>query len=92
MVRQEVKRLQVLVEIVNPEAADDEQSNMTALDIEPGTTLPQLGMRLGLAPELAQMAWVNGEVKMGDYLLQEGDRIVFYASLSGEYESVQMNL
>ena len=84
--------MQVLVEMVNPEAADDEQSDMTSLEIEPGTALSQLGTRLGLAPELAQMAWVNGEVKMGDYLLQEGDRIVFYASLSGEYESVQMNL
>ena len=82
--------MQVWVEIVNPEAADDEQSNMTSLDIELGTTLPQLGTRLGLAPELAQMAWVNGEVKMGDYLLKEGDRVVFYAGLSGEYESVQM--
>ena len=27
---------------------------------------------------------------MGDYLLQEGDQVVFYAGLSGEYESVQM--
>lgn len=84
--------MQVLVEIVNPQAADDEQSNLTPLDIEPGTTLPQLGTRLGLAPDFAQMAWVNGEVKMGDYLLQEGDQVVFYAGLSGEYESVQMDL
>ncbi len=81
--------MQVLVEIVNAEAMDDEQSNLTSFDIEAGTALAQLGMRLGLAPELAQLAWVNGEVKTGDYLLQEGDRVVFYVSL-GEYESVQM--
>jgi len=83
--------LQVVVEVVNVADGADENSNMIVIEIEMGTSLAQLGVRLGLTEQMAQMAWVNGEVKTGEYTFKEGDTVVYYSSLDSESEEVQMS-
>lgn len=71
----------VLVEIINPSEGEEGGGNPYQMEVEPGTTLAQLGARFNLPPDLTHLALVNGKVQRGDYVLKEGDYVAFYSAV-----------
>jgi len=71
----------VLVEIINPGELEESGGNPYQMEVEPGTTVAQLGARFNLSPDLTYLALVNGEVRRGDYVLKDGDYVAFYSAV-----------
>ncbi|NLK52029.1 MAG: hypothetical protein GX295_06255 [Syntrophomonadaceae bacterium] len=82
--------MRVQVEIVTSLLVDVPSSYSTELEVEAGTLLFQLGERMGVPDELNHLALVNGEIRSGDYVLQEGDYIAFYTQLNEAIEDLPL--
>lgn len=82
--------MRVQVEIVTSLLVDVPSSYSTELEVEAGTLLFQLGERMGVPDELNYLALVNGEIRSGDYVLQEGDYIAFYTQLNEAIEDLPL--
>ncbi len=53
------------------------------LPVEPGRSVRDTLVSLGVKPELVAMVSVNGEIQTKDYLIQEGDTIRLLAVVGG---------
>lgn len=53
------------------------------LDIEPGNTVRDTLVSLGILPELVALVSVNEELQGKDYIIQEGDIIRIMAVIGG---------
>ncbi len=51
--------------------------------VEPGRSVRETLVALGIKPELVAMVSVNGEMQTKDYLIQEGDTIRLLAVVGG---------
>ncbi len=51
--------------------------------VEPGHTVRQTLLDLGIPPEVVAMVTVNGELEMKDYVIQDGDLVKLIAVIGG---------
>ncbi len=51
--------------------------------VEPGCTVRQILLDLGIPPDIVAMVTVNGELETKDYVIQEGDLVKLMAVIGG---------
>ena len=57
--------------------------SQSEFSVQPGSSVSETLVTLGIKPELIAMVSVNGEMQSKDYIIQEGDMIRLLAVIGG---------
>jgi len=62
---------------------EGKEGNSCIMEIDSGTTLQQLLLRLHIPPEAPKVIFLNGIHAQGDEVLKEGDRVGAFPPVAG---------
>jgi len=62
---------------------ENKEGNSCLVEVQPGTTIRELFLRLHLPPEAPKIIFLNGIHALGDEVLNDGDRVGAFPPVAG---------